>query len=319
MKTLFVEKKAMELRYERACLLIYHQGKRISSVPLNQLERIVVAPHVALAAGVLGLVAEKQVALVVVNTRYPDRTAVLSGTIKGDVHRRLAQYQLHQDTKVRLYWAIFIVKVKIFRQRQLLKNLRVRRPDLRLALTQAIDALTKLGLSFSSDECPQSLESLRGKEGAAGAIFFKAYKQVFSANLKFMGRNRRPPKDPVNVCLSLSYTICYHESVNAIKTVGLDSSLGCLHEPYYRRDSLACDLMEPLRPLVDKWVYQLFQQQIIRSEDFSMNESGCELHSAGKQRFYEEFRQKLPFFRRLLRRYARHTANIVCQYEQSQS
>jgi len=309
----------MELRYERACLLLYHEGKRLTSVPLNQIERIVVAPHVALAAGVLGLVAEKQVSLVVLNTRYPDRTAVLSGTVKGDVHRRLSQYRLHQDTKARLYWAIILVKVKLFRQRQLLMRLLERRADLRLALTRGIYGLTQLCLSFTNDKCPQSLESLRGTEGAGAAIFFKAYMQAFAANLKFTGRNRRPPKDPVNVCLSLSYTLCYHESVNAIKTAGLDSSLGCLHEPYYHRDSLACDLMEPLRPLVDKWVYQLFQQQKIRSEDFSMNESGCELHSAGKQRFYEEFRQKSPFFRRLLRRYARHTADIVCQYEQSQS
>ena len=50
-KTLFVEKKAMELRYERACLLVYQEGKRVSSVPVVQLERIVVAPHVVLSAG----------------------------------------------------------------------------------------------------------------------------------------------------------------------------------------------------------------------------------------------------------------------------
>ena len=64
-KTLFVEKKAMELRYERACLLVYQDGKRVTSVPVVQLERIVVAPHVALTAGVLGLVAEHNVALLV--------------------------------------------------------------------------------------------------------------------------------------------------------------------------------------------------------------------------------------------------------------
>jgi len=318
MKTLFVEKKSMEIRYERACLLLYHEGKRVSSVPLTQLERIVVAPHVALAAGVLGLVAEKQVALLVINSRYSERTAILSGTVKGDVHRRLTQYQLHQDTGVRLYWAVFLIKLKIFRHRQLLMKLRGQRPDLRLALTQAINSLTEIGLGFSGDDRPQNLESLRGVEGAAGAIFFKAFIQVFPATLNFTGRHRRPPKDPVNVCLSLSYTLCYQESINAIKTAGLDSSLGCLHEPYYHRESLACDLMEPLRPLIDMWVYRLFHLGIMRVEDFSINDSGCLLHSAGKQRFYEEFRQKAPIFRRLLRRYARHTANIVCQYEQSQ-
>ena len=88
-KTLFVEKKAMELRYERACLLVYQEGKRVSSVPVVQLERIVVALHVVLSAGVLGLIAEHNVALVVLNSRYPDRCAMLSGAMPGDVHCRV--------------------------------------------------------------------------------------------------------------------------------------------------------------------------------------------------------------------------------------
>ncbi|OQK17980.1 hypothetical protein AU255_09020 [Methyloprofundus sedimenti] len=316
MKTLFVEKKAMELRYERSCLLLYHAGKRVSSVPLAQLERIVVAPHVALSAGVLGLVAEKQVALLVLNTRYPDRTAILSGTMQGDIHRRLAQYQCHQDAAFRLHWSVLLVKLKIIRHCRLLTQLRLQRPDLRYPLTQSIEALEKIIAEMYNEQLITSLPHLRGKEGAAAALFFKAFTHVFPAALNFTGRNRRPPKDPVNVCLSLAYTLCYQESVNAIKTAGLDSALGCLHEPYYNRDSLACDLMEPLRPLVDKWVYQLFHQAVLGQEDFTIAES-CLLHASGKQRFYEAFRLKAPAFRCLLRRYARYAAHIVSQHEQS--
>jgi CRISPR-associated protein Cas1 len=316
MKTLFVEKKAMEIRYERACLLLYHEGKRVSSVPLAQLERIVVAPHVALSAGVLGLVAEKNVALLVVNTRYPDRTALLSGTMQGDIHRRLTQYQCHQDAAFRLHWSIFLVKLKILRHYRLLLKLRLQRPDLRYPLTQVCDALEKIVDDLCYDDIPTTLPSLRGKEGAAAAMFFKAFTQVFPAALNFTGRNRRPPKDPVNVCLSLAYTLCYQESVNAIKTAGLDPALGCLHEPYYNRDSLACDLMEPLRPLVDAWVYQLFHLAVLRQEDFTITDM-CLLHATGKQRFYEAFRLKAPAFRQLLRRYAQYAATIVYQHEQT--
>jgi CRISPR-associated protein Cas1 len=197
----------------------------------------------------------------------------------------------------------------------LLIKLKRQRPDLRYPFTKSVASLEVIidGLGY---DAPQSLASLRGKEGAAAAIYFKAYTQVFPAALNFTGRNRRPPKDPVNVSLSLSYTLCYQEAVNAIKTVGLDPALGCLHEPYYHRDSLACDLMEPLRPLVDAWVYSLFHQGILRKEGFSISET-CLLHAAGKRRFYEAFRQKAPVFRFLLRSYARYAANIVCQHEQT--
>jgi CRISPR-associated protein Cas1 len=314
MKTLFVEKQSMELRYERACLLLYHEGKRLSSVPLAQLERIVVAPHVALSAGVLGLIAEKEIALLVLNSRYPARTAVLSGTIKGDVHRRMCQYQLHLDENFRLHWSWYIVQLKIMRQYRLLTSFKKSRPELRLALTQAISSLKRMQADFDEETTISSLASLRGKEGAAAAVYFKAYSQLFAPALAFTDRNRRPPKDPVNVCLSLAYTLFYQEAINALKTSGLDSALGCYHELYYHRDSLACDLLEPVRPLVDAWVYRLFQQHTLRLEDFNIGES-CLLHTAGKQRFYEAFRLAVPAFRRLLRRYSRFAANIVCQYE----
>ena len=314
MKTLFVEKQFMELRYERACLLLYHEGKRLSSVPLAQLERIVVAPHVALSAGVLGLIAEKEIALLVLNSRYPERTAVLSGTIKGDVHRRMCQYQLLLDESFRLHWSCYLVRLKIMRQCRLLTSVKKNRPDLRLALTKAINSLNQLLTNFHDEKTISTLANLRGEEGAAAAVYFKAYSHLFAPALLFTMRNRRPPKDPVNVCLSLAYTLFYQEAINALKAVGLDSALGCYHELYYNRDSLACDLLEPVRPLIDAWVYHLFQQHILRLEDFSMGEI-CLLHTAGKQRFYEAYRLSVPRFRRLLRRYSRFSANIVCQYE----
>lgn len=317
MKTLFVEKANMELRYERACLLVYHEGKRISSVPLTQLERIVVAPHVILAAGVLGVVAEKEVALLVLNNRYPNRVALLAGSMTGDVHRRLLQYQLFQDEAFRLHWAKQLVWLKMLRQQRLLANLRVSRPDLRLPMTHGLKVLQPLVAELHDAGDSLSLASLRGKEGAAAAAYFQAISQAFPPSLQFSIRNRRPPKDPVNACLSLGYTLFYQEAVNALKTVGLDPAIGCLHELFYHRESLACDLLEPLRPLIDRWVYRLFQSHILRREDFTWDEEVCWLHSTAKQRFYEEYRQIAPVFRRLLRRYAHFSAVVVGQYERA--
>ena len=315
MKTLFVEKKSMELRYERACLLIYHEGKRISSVPLAQLERIVVAPHVALTAGVLGLVAEKEVALLVVNHRYPERTALLSGSSKTDVQRRMVQYQVHQDAGFRLHWSVYLVRLKTIRQMRFLLSMRQRRPDLRLALSHALSGIKTILNDLETSGSVTSLASLRGKEGAAAALYFKAFTGLFAPELQFTGRNRRPPKDPVNVCLSLAYTLFYHEAGNALKTAGLDPALGCFHEIYYSRQSFSCDLLEPLRPLIDTWIYDLFQQRVMRVEDFVFDGDCCVLQASGKNRFYTAVRDKTHAFRRLLRRYAQFSADIVCQYE----
>jgi CRISPR-associated protein Cas1 len=148
-------------------------------------------------------------------------------------------------------------------------------------------------------------------EGAAGAAYFKAFSLLFPESLKFNNRNRRPPKDPVNACLSLSYTLFHQEAVNVLKTVGLDPAIGCYHELYYSRESLACDLLEPVRPLIDAWLWQLFKDRLLRVEDFVEKQEACLLSMAGKQRFYEAFHNKAGSVRLLLRLYARVAVNAV--------
>jgi len=315
MKILFVEKPQMEIRYQRSCLLLYAQGKRISSVPLAQLETIVLAPHVNISAGVLGLVAEKQVNLIVINIRYPERVAMLSTSLSGNSQRRQHQYQLTQNNEFRLSWALLLIQLKILRQYRLLLAAKTHRQDLHYYLTKSCRQIKALLSEIQEPTYkPSSLAELRGKEGAAASIYFRAYSHLFASTLAFKSRQRRPPPDPVNAILSLSYTLFYHQAAQALTTHGLDPALGCLHDLAYNRDSLACDLLEPLRSLLDRWVYQLFQQGVLRPEDFTHPHQACLLNSAGKKRYYQAYRKILSGYQKLLRRYARLVANIVDQH-----
>lgn len=310
-KTVLIEKKAMELRYEKACLLIYQEGKRLTSIPIMQIERIIVAPHVALSAGVLGLIAEHKVTLLVLNARFPERTALLSGDMLGDVKRRVNQVGLLHDMPLRLLWSKQLVALKIIGQYKLLARALTKRPDLRYALTNALKQLSCTLNGLKEADNITTLASLRGMEGASSACYFKAYTALFPDSLNFTNRNRRPPKDPVNACLSLAYTLYHQEAVNALKIVGLDPAIGCYHELYYSRESLACDLIEPVRPLIDAWIWQLFKERVLRVEDFTEKQGACLLNTAGKQRFYEAFHAKVIGIRRLLRSYARIAVTIV--------
>ena len=138
-----------------------------------------------------------------------------------------------------------------------------------------------------------TVEALRGCEGAAAALYFDAYQQLFAPAWGFVERNRRPPRDPVNVLLSLSYTLLHGIVAKAVQHGGLDPQLGVLHEVAYGRDSLVCDLMEMLRSDVEWWVWRLCASETMRVEDFSMSDAEghlpCALGKAGRARFYQEF------------------------------
>ena len=310
MKTLIIDKEDSELRYQGNSLTVYCAGKRINTVAIKQLERVIVSPHVALTAGVLGVIAEQKVALMVLNARLPKRTATLSGAHNGDAQRRLAQYQatLNHDFCVQV--ATRLVSVKIERQRNVLKAALHKRPELRHTLTKAIAQLNTALNQLGSQEIVD-LSVLNGIEGAAAMQYFKAYTQLFCASLNFTARQRRPPQDPVNAILSLSYTLLHHEAVNAIKMQGLDPALGCYHQLSYGRDSLACDLIEPLRPYLDQWIWRLFAQQILTSTHFTEDAGACLLNQTGKPIFYKQFFSAIKPIKRLLRYYAQHILNHI--------
>ena len=67
-----------------------------------------------------------------------------------------------------------------------------------------------------------------GLEGAAAA-YFRALAAAFPPALGFEGRNRRPPRDPVNACLSLGYTLLHGDAVREAAVQGFDPMIGVLH------------------------------------------------------------------------------------------
>jgi CRISPR-associated protein Cas1 len=97
--------------------------------------------------------------------------------------------------------------------------------------------------------------------------------------------------------------------VRAAHGAGLDPLLGFYHEPAYGRESLACDLIEPLRPRLDGWVWGLFRERRLRAEDFVMDKGACLLAKEGRQTFYAGYEYWVPPLRRYLRRECYRLAN----------
>ena len=95
------------------------------------------------------------------------------------------------------------------------------------------------------------------------------------SGMEFGGRNRRPPRDPVNALLSFLYSIMAKEISGALQGVGLDPQVGFLHEERPGRDSLALDLLEEFRaPIIDRLVLTLVNRQQIKTADFSTDMLG---------------------------------------------
>jgi CRISPR-associated protein Cas1 len=168
-------------------------------------------------------------------------------------------------------------------------------------LTRGLDQLQQLYGKLNAYP-PGSVETLRGIEGGASHIYFKAFTCLFPASLNFNGRERRPPPDPVNALLSLGYTLLHGDIQKAVEIVGLDPWLGIYHEPAHGRPSLVCDLVEPYRPRIDAIVWTLIRNRILRDDHFSQDGDACLLNKNGRSIFYPVYESHLKNLRPLLRR-----------------
>lgn len=118
----------------------------------------------------------------------------------------------------------------------------------------------------------QDSSSIMGIEGAASSIYFKAYAHMFHSTITFPGRNRRPPRDPVNIILSLGYTLLTREVESALESHSFEMYLGFLHGIRYGRKSLSLDLVEEFRqPVMDRLALQLFNKGTLGPYDFEKN------------------------------------------------
>ena len=93
------------------------------------------------------------------------------------------------------------------------------------------------------------IAGLMGVEGAAAVKYFTALKALYERTGVFRSTgSRRPPLDPPNALMSLSYTLAQAQATQVALHAGLDVQLGFLHALHRDRDSLALDLIEPAEP-----------------------------------------------------------------------
>ena len=127
---------------------------------------------------------------------------------------------------------------------------------------------------------------LRGIEGDAARIYFRAVGEVVSSSeFRFSKRTRRPPRDPINAMLGFCYSMLATEYIGAMESVGLDYQIGFFHRSRAGRPSLALDLAEELRALADRFVVSLVRRRQIGPDCFdSMPGGGVYLSDDGRPR-----------------------------------
>ncbi|MGH9090234.1 MAG: CRISPR-associated endonuclease Cas4g/Cas1g [Acidimicrobiales bacterium] len=161
-----------------------------------------------------------------------------------------------------------------------------------------VDSLKRLADQATEQE---SAGSLLGVEGAAARLYFESLPAMLRDGrslpgepFHFDGRNRRPPRDPVNCLLSYVYALLVKDLTVTALAVGFDPYLGFYHRPRFGRPALALDLAEELRPLVgDSVVVSLVNNGEIKPSHFVVRAGGVALTPEGRKAVLAAYERRL--------------------------
>lgn len=181
-----------------------------------------------------------------------DCYASLLPQAEGNYLLREKQYTMSKEEELDI--AKMLVQEKVIQQMENLRSSRLLVGDIRVLKKQ----------SKSDVEKVTDHKSLLGIEGNYSRKYFQIY-------FKALGWRRRAPRvkeDIPNLLLDIGYTYLFNFVDAVLRVYGFDTYKGVYHKLFFARKSLACDLMEPFRPIIDRKLRAAWNLGQIKEEDF---------------------------------------------------
>jgi CRISPR-associated endonuclease Cas1 len=163
----------------------------------------------------------------------------------------------------------------------------------KLLATQTADTIARCSAELAKAGSPEAIRQVESQ--AAGAYWaawrtlpinfprkdgprVPAHWSVFGARVSPLTGSPRLAVNPPNAMLNYLYAVLESESRLAAAALGLDPGIGVLHVDTSNRDSLACDLMEVVRPQVDAYLLDWITRETLKREWFLEQRDGnCRL------------------------------------------
>lgn len=288
MSTIYLDEQGAEVKKKGELLIIKKDDKTIAEIPLAQLDRMVIIGNVQISTQALALLFDKEIPVSFITT-YGNYRGKLKPPTHKNVILRLKQYERYNDKTFRLNHSKEVIRGKLKNGKIFLQKHSRNNPE--ISINREIEEIEALlqNLGFAS-----SIKELMGLEGAAAKAYFRGFGMLVKKEFTFERRTRRPPKDPVNALLSLGYTLLFNEMLSAVESLGFDPYLGFLHEVEYGRPSLAVDMVEEFRFLIEGLTLTLINKEILSRDDFiEQDNGGFYLHEKGREEFYRQYEKKI--------------------------
>ncbi|THH34944.1 type I-B CRISPR-associated endonuclease Cas1b [Neolewinella litorea] len=139
-----------------------------------------------------------------------------------------------------------------------------------------------------------AVDELMGVEGNCRQTYYDSWDAFLRDGWRMGGRSRRPPGNEVNALVSFGNSLCYAACLDQLYHTQLNPTISFLHEPGFRRYSLALDLAEIFKPvLVDRLIFRMLNKLELQTKHFEYVGGGCFLKETGRKLYVRAWDERL--------------------------
>jgi CRISPR-associated protein Cas1 len=276
-------------------IVIGNEGKK--EIPAEKVDCIIVSSNALISTQAIKLCIEKQIHLVLSEySGKPFARLWVSNPGKNSMIRR-KQY-INIETEMAFLISQDLVKIKISRQKNLLLYLKNNRDS---QITEVENAISSISLTLQKLNQikfePNYKSNLLGLEGACALLYFKAIAKCVPKKWTFENRSKHPAIDEFNAVLNYVYGLGYSSMERIIIISGLDPNAGFYHSDAYGKPTLSYDLLEIVRPMLDRLTITFFTKRIVTDVWFEKQQAneklmGIYLTKFARKKIIDSFSEK---------------------------
>lgn len=292
LNTLYIMNENAYLTLDGENIVISTEEGKSARFPFANLESIVCFSYPGCSPALIGKCCTNGIGLSFVSPggRFLGR---VEGNTRGNVLLRIAQHKMFSEVQTGLIQdnvAAKLANTKFTVRRSLRDYPELDEDGALSGLINRLDEEIERVYTLSDKT------EIMGLEGNCAKAYFGIYDRLITQqrdSFRMTMRTKRPPLDRTNAVLSFLYAMYTNDFASALESVGLDSYVGFYHEPRPGRCSLACDLVEEARCIVDRFVLTMINLRQINADDFDEQVSGAVLlNDSGRRKVVTLWQEK---------------------------
>lgn len=211
-------------------------------------------------------------------------TATINYKTEGNYLLREKQYKCNSSNKI----ANRIIYNKLLSEIWYLEK--INNPNNNIGLEILKQNLIKL------NNYELSINEIMGIEGISAKVYFN---RMFS-NFDWSGRRPRLKNDIPNLLLDIGYTILFNYIEALLNIYGFDIYKGHLHQEFYKRKSLVCDMIEPFRVIIDYKIRKMYNLGQIKKNNFILGNNRYNINFNISKEIISEFLDEINKYKKCI-------------------